>query len=174
MIPSVGESLTAIHADMKYQDWAATLSGQHYRPWLGHEARPTRAIDRKAAIHALFEPLRHHGQPSQSTARRTSLSRAEPQPLDNLARPLAVERCGIHHHDAAIPRPPRHWNNDAVPERKNAPVSRGVNAFRLVLPQRFKAQRRSQRANDAVHRRGDNRNLRATRPGKLRQPRVVM
>src|ERR1700688_335487 len=174
MVPGICESFAAIHTNVKYHDRAATLSCQHHRPRLGYVARPAWTINGKATIQAFFEPLGHHGQPAQSTARRTSLSRAEPQPLDNLARPLAVERRGVHHHDAAIPGPPRHRNDDAVPERKNAPVPRSVNTFRLLLPQRFKAQRGSQRANDAVDRGGDNRNLRATRPGKLWQPRVVM
>src|ERR1700722_11029515 len=168
MVPGIGESFAAIHADVKYQDWAATLSRQHYRPRLGHIARPARTVNGKAAVQAFFKPRGHDGQPTQSTARRPSLSRPESQPLDYLARPLAVKRRGIHHHDAAIPGPPRHWNDDAVPECKNAPVSRSVNTFRLLLSQRFKAQRGSQRANDAVYRRSDNRNLRATRPGKMR------
>ena len=159
MVPGLGKSFAAIHANVKYQNRATAFSRQHYRPRLGYVARPARTINSEAAVNPCFEPLGHHGQPAQSTTRRTSLSRAESQPLDNLARPLAVERGSVHHYDAAIPGPPRHRNNDAVPERKNAALPGSVNPFRLLLAQRFKAQRRPQRANNAIYSAGDDRNL---------------
>src|ERR1700731_1369082 len=161
MVPGIGESFAAIHADVKYQDRTTALSRQHYWTWLGHVSRPARTVNGKAAINPFSEPLGHHGHPPEPATRRTSLSRAEPQPLDNLARPLAVERSSIEHHDAAISGPPRHRNDDAVPERKNASLSGSINGLRLLLSQCFKTKRGPQRANNAVYRGGDNRNLRA-------------
>src|ERR1700692_3790132 len=100
MVPGLSKSLAAIHANVKYHDRATTLSRQHYRSRLGYVSRPARTLHGKAAVQPLFEPLGHHGQPTQSATRRTSLSRAESQPLDNLARPLAVESSGIDAHGA--------------------------------------------------------------------------
>jgi len=64
MIPGIGESFAAIHANVKYQDRAAAFSRQHYRPGLGYVARPARAIDGEAAVSSFFEALGHHGQPA--------------------------------------------------------------------------------------------------------------
>jgi len=111
---------------------------------------------------------------AQAAARRTSLSGAETEPLDHFARPLPIERGRIHHHDAAVARPPRDWNDHPVPERKDAALARRVGPLGMLPAQDFVAQRRPQRANYAVHRGGDYRNLYAARPFELGQPRVVV
>src|SRR5437016_4740781 len=174
MIPGLLKSLAAIHADVKDQDRASRFPRQHHRSRLRHVTRPAWAIDRERAIHSYVQPPRHHCQSSQSSARRTTLRRAESQPLNHFARPLPVERRRVHHYHAVVSVPPHNRENDSVPKRPDASLARSMHPFRMLPAQHLITQRRTQHSNHAVHRRGDNGNLDAPRPRQVRQPYVVM
>src|SRR5258708_3046301 len=119
-------------------------------------------------------PPPHPRQSAQSAPRRPPLRRPKSQPLDHLARPLAIESRRVHHHRAMISVPPHNRNNHAMPERPNAPLPRSVHALRMLPAEHFVAQRRPQQANNAIDCRGDHRNLYPPRPRQLRQPPVVV
>src|SRR6266481_5311724 len=143
MIPSVGECFPAIHADMKHHHRTTRLAREHYRTRLGHVARTARPVNRERAVDSFLQPARHHREPSQSAARRTSLRCTKSQPLDHLARPLPIESRGVHHHRSVIAMPPNNRNNDAMPERPNAPLPRSVHALGMLPPEHFVSQCRS-------------------------------
>src|SRR4029077_4556139 len=115
-VPCLLKRPRAIESDVKQKNRPASPASQHHRAGLGHIPRPARAIDGEAGIDSLFEPLRHYRKSAQSSARRTSLRRAVPQPLDHAARPLPIEIRRVHEHAVTVSEVPGPSNDAAMPE----------------------------------------------------------
>lgn len=174
VVPGFFKGSSPADANVKDQNGAAGLAREHDRAGLSHVTRATRTINREGAIGALCEAARHYREAPQSAAGRTPLRRAKAQPLDDFARPLAVEGGGVHNHNAVMTMPPNDGNDNAVPKRPDDALAGGVDALRVLPSVNFVTQRWSQNANHTVHRSGDERDLHAPRPGKVRKTRVVV
>ena len=174
VVPSFFERFTAVDADVEDHDGASGFPREHDRAWLGDVARAARAIDGESAIETFFEAPGHHSEAAQTAAGGATLSRAEAEPLDDFARPLAVEGGGVHDHNALVPSPPNHGDNHTVPESPDAPFSGGVGFLGVVPAENFIAQRWAQKSNHTEDRCGDERDLDAARPRKFRQSRIIV
>src|ERR1700720_10676 len=113
-IPGFLERMRPLEPDVKDGYRLSRPTRQDHWPRLRYVARPARPVDRECHMLPFLEPLRHHRQPFNRTARRTSLRRSETKPLDYAARPLPIEVHSVHHHDPAIPPNPDRWENATV------------------------------------------------------------
>lgn len=73
-----------------------------------------------------------------------------------------------------IAPPPHHRNDDPVPKRPDAAPAGSEHFFIVPPAKNFKAQRWTNHPNDAINQCGNERNLDAAGPGKLREPGVVV
>src|SRR5215471_6281517 len=174
MVPGFFERLTVLDADMEDRDRAARTSCKHDRTGLGDVARSAGTVDGEGTVLPFLDALGDHGQTAQAAAGRATVRGGEAEPLDDLASPLTVEGCGVHDHDAHVPRPPGNGNDDTVPEGPDAAAARGVNLLGMVPAEDFKAQRWTEYANHGVNQGGNDRNLNAAGPREGRQASIVM
>jgi len=141
MVPGFFKSLAATHSDVEDKNRATGFSSEHDGAGLGDVTRAARAINREGTIDSFFQAARHHRKSTKAAAGRTTLRCTEPEPFNDLARPLAVEGRGIHHDHALIAVPPDNRNDNAVPERPDAAFARGVDALGVLPAENFVAQR---------------------------------
>src|ERR1700674_774707 len=125
-VPGLLERPRAIEPDVKQDNRPARAASQHHRTGLGYIPRTARTVNGEAGIDSLFDPLRHDGKSAQSSARRTSLGRAVPQPLNDAAGPLPIEIRCVHEHAVAVPEIPGCSNDAAMPE--------GIDVRRQIRP----------------------------------------
>ena len=174
MIPCLLNGFAAIDSDVKHHHGHPVLRASITGPGLAIYRGPRGPSIVKAQSSPSLSRRAITASPRKPPRDELPCAVPKPEPFDHFARPLPVERGGVHHHDAAVPRPPRNRNDYPVPECKNASLVRRIGPLGMLPAQNFVAQRRSQRANYAVHRGSNYRNLYAARPFQLRQPRVVM
>src|SRR5258708_33239971 len=159
MIPGFFESFPVLDADVKNDHRSTGAARQHDRTRFGDVAWAARAINGKRAVVAFFDAPSHHRQAAQSSTRRTPLRGAVSHPLDYFARPLSVERSGVHHHNATVAPPPHHGNNHAVPKRPDDSSAARIDIFGILPAQHLETQRRAEDANYGGHQRRNQWNL---------------
>ena len=129
--------MRSLSREVKNRDWFPRSPRENHGSGLRYVSRPMRTVDGERHMLPFFQPAGHDGQAFNGSARRASLSCAEPKPLDHPPGPLPVEIHRVEHHDSTFSPNPDRGENAAVPKCADRDFARVSNLHRILHPDHF-------------------------------------